>query len=479
MLPAVAVRATGFAFLVLATMGMSACAVQSLDISSKRCPCSAGYRCDTSTQLCVRGGLQEGDGNSGSGTGGTTGGVDASEPSDASRPGSDGGLQGDATVASDGGTAGSCDPPQVGCLDPDGDGVSDDGERSGVKGDAPCRDGIRQDCDDNCPLGANSWQDDGDNDGEGDVCDAEFCRASSKLVAVGHGDQVHVSSDQGLTWSRHSPGAAAKVVPVPNWEDVVHGRGTWLTNNGHGQGSTWARSVGGTAWSVHSLSAWQGVTSAQGVGYGDGIWMLGSEDGRLAVSYDDGLSFVSLGAPKGWNGTAIESLAYHAGRWMAVGDSGQIAYSDAPHVLSSWRMATFELAEFKHIVVVAGRWVAAGKSACYYSDDRGVAWKSCGVETSTFYGLHYSNGLWMLGDLRGGAFVSRGDPTHWTEQVFLSAAGAWPVYGDCATGRWFAGHQLDGVADYGLRLSENEGRDENPRRVLSGELKPLYGITGN
>jgi formylglycine-generating enzyme required for sulfatase activity len=57
--------------------------------------------------------------------------------------------------------------------DDDGDGVPDDGNGSGVVGDLRCLSGQTTGCDDNCPLAANADQYDGDNDGQGDACDAD------------------------------------------------------------------------------------------------------------------------------------------------------------------------------------------------------------------------------------------------------------------------------------------------------------------
>ncbi len=55
--------------------------------------------------------------------------------------------------------------------DRDADGVLDDGDFSGLQGDAPCPDGSFVFCDDNCPDAPNPDQRDTDGDGRGDVCD--------------------------------------------------------------------------------------------------------------------------------------------------------------------------------------------------------------------------------------------------------------------------------------------------------------------
>jgi hypothetical protein len=57
--------------------------------------------------------------------------------------------------------------------DPDGDGVLDDGDASGVEGDHPCTGGKSKNCDDNCPVVKNPDQADLDSDGIGDLCDTD------------------------------------------------------------------------------------------------------------------------------------------------------------------------------------------------------------------------------------------------------------------------------------------------------------------
>ncbi|HTO08299.1 MAG TPA: CotH kinase family protein [Myxococcota bacterium] len=61
--------------------------------------------------------------------------------------------------------------------DSDGDGIADDGDFSGVAGDAPCTSGVTSSCDDNCPFTANPTQSDTGSlnalgaNGHGDACE--------------------------------------------------------------------------------------------------------------------------------------------------------------------------------------------------------------------------------------------------------------------------------------------------------------------
>lgn len=58
--------------------------------------------------------------------------------------------------------------------DSDGDGIPDDGDGSGFPGDNLCSAGRLTNCDDNCALTANPFQQDTDSDGYGNACDCDL-----------------------------------------------------------------------------------------------------------------------------------------------------------------------------------------------------------------------------------------------------------------------------------------------------------------
>lgn len=70
-------------------------------------------------------------------------------------------------------------------LDPDADGVFNDGDGSGLSGDNPCVGGNTVNCDDNCPNDFDPGQEDANSDGIGNLCDSDFCDNTAP-VCGGH-----------------------------------------------------------------------------------------------------------------------------------------------------------------------------------------------------------------------------------------------------------------------------------------------------
>jgi hypothetical protein len=90
------------------------------------------------------------------------------------------------------GIGGICDD------DTDGDGILDDGDGSGVRGDNWCADEQTENCDDNCTFDYNPGQFDDDGDGDGNACDNCYLTANSDQADCegdGQGDACDVDDD--------------------------------------------------------------------------------------------------------------------------------------------------------------------------------------------------------------------------------------------------------------------------------------------
>ncbi|UCD35630.1 MAG: fibronectin type III domain-containing protein [Nitrospiraceae bacterium] len=90
-------------------------------------------------------------------------------------------------------------------VDRDSDGIPDDGDGSGIVGDNPCSVGRLADCDDNCALTANPFQQDTDNDGYGNACDCDL--DNDNIVSTSDYNLLYAAMDSdpsSSSWNRNA-----------------------------------------------------------------------------------------------------------------------------------------------------------------------------------------------------------------------------------------------------------------------------------
>ena len=123
----------------------SACSVDEIDHTGKKCPCASGWVCDPSTDTCVKPGADAGGGAAGADAGGGTGGTSVGGTSGSAGvsgqagAGGTAGAAGAAGAAGSGGAAGGCGTNQKWC---DGGCVSSLSTTHGCNGPScdPCTD---------------------------------------------------------------------------------------------------------------------------------------------------------------------------------------------------------------------------------------------------------------------------------------------------------------------------------------------------
>ena len=168
------------------------------------------------------------------------------------------------------------------------------------------------------------------------------------------------------------------------------------------------------------------------IAYGGGRWVAGSEDGKMAYSTDNGVTWTAVANSTIWNvGTSstgviltasIQDIAYGNNRFVAVGGGGRMAYSSDG---VSWTagaeniLGTSIYGTGNGITAIAygnNRFVAVcsqGKMA--YSDDNGVTWTAVADSTfgdSTIYAIAYGNNMFVAASHDDIAYSA--DGANWT-----------------------------------------------------------------
>jgi hypothetical protein len=202
------------------------------------------------------------------------------------------------------------------------------------------------------------------------------------------------------------------------------------------------------------VNDWTAVTNSTfgssyiyGVAFGNGRWLAVSESGKMAYS-DNGTTWTAVTNSR-FDSSYIFGVAYGNGRWVAVGSGGgKMAYSDNGTTWTAVTNSTFGNSDIFGVAYGNGRWVAVGSGGKMAYSDNGTTWTA--VTNSTFgsssdiYGVAYGNGRWVaVGSDGKMAYSDNG--TTWTavtDSTFTSYIES-VAYGG---GRWVA-VGYDGMAE--------------------------------
>lgn len=152
--------------------------------------------------------------------------------------------------------------------------------------------------------------------------------------------------------------------------EIIFGGEDWENDPLGSFASIWT----GTAWGIDHNGKPQDITAPPGEA---GLWVAVGDSGQIAYSLD-GLTWVQAVTP--FTGL-LRDVTYDPinGRWIIVGEdvAGQVAFSDDG---INWTNTGFTspsgvFRKVSHNGLVGGRWIAVGEtSEIYVSDDEGLTW---------------------------------------------------------------------------------------------------------
>ena len=176
---------------------------------------------------------------------------------------------------------------------------------------------------------------------------------------------------------------------------------------------------------------------------GAGRWVAGGTDGRLAYSENNGVTWRSV-ADTTFGAFAINAIGYGNGRWIAAGRSGRIAWSTNATSWTSVRNTHFTVDHSINAIAYGnGRWIAGGSAGIViWSTDNGVTWNPVTISSfgqSSINTIAFRENRWIVGGTQGKMAYSNDNGLSWTavQNSTFGEADINVIIFDKS--RWFAG----------------------------------------
>jgi len=194
---------------------------------------------------------------------------------------------------------------------------------------------------------------------------------------------------------------------------LAGGAGTYTRTSG---GTTWTKQGGGggggdVTWTAVGDSKF-GTTNIHGIAYSGSRFVAVGNSGKMAYS-DNGTTWTAVGDSK-FGTTDIYSIAYGNGKFVAGGDSGKMAYSDNGTTWTAVSNSTYDSSMINGIAYGSNKFVAVGSSGkIAYSDSNGTSWTDVSNSTfGTLLSIAYSGNRFVAVGMSKMAYSDNG--TTWT-----------------------------------------------------------------
>jgi hypothetical protein len=215
----------------------------------------------------------------------------------------------------------------------------------------------------------------------------------------------------GQKWTYH-PIAAS----TASFSNIAYGNSYFIAIGG---ASVVYRTQDGVTWSAGGTT---NLHAGGPIAFGNSVFIAGSPFLSLGsfclARSSDGITWTN---PTINSQIGVYSIAYGNGRWVAVGDTDQMSYSERTSAVSTdngltWTStvhSSFGYGTFRHVFYANGSFIAADTSSIWKSTD-GVTWTQLSSISDLITGFSFGNQKFVALGFYGSIYVSE-DAISWTK----------------------------------------------------------------
>jgi hypothetical protein len=250
------------------------------------------------------------------------------------------------------------------------------------------------------------------------------------------------------SWSSFTTGSLP--APGSSWTYVSTGQGAGssVIATGGAYGSEFVIGYSSTSNNQFIRSTdgttWQGITAPAlaanptAVGYGNSIYVAGGSNVTPVYSNDGGLTWTLCSATNYPNPLTPLVMEYGNGLWVAAGGTQVVTNPDPTGVAWTARTSNYAGTSINAGIYGGGKWVLVGDSGNIITSGDGITWASQAALPQTLRCIAYGNGTYVTAGSNGLIRYSS-DGSTWSAPVSSGFSGGQTIY-DVAYGNggWIA-----------------------------------------